>query len=203
MNYLAHIVLARHSSLAMVGALMGDFVKADLGGRFPFELEREITLHRRIDSYTDQHRLVRAAVQRFAPERRRYAGILLDVFFDHLLSQRWAAYCPIPREQLIASFYHALDEHHTLLPEKLRGIAPHMIEHDWLGGYLDFAGVEWAIVRMSQRLSRNGHLLREGLADLRSHYGALGADFDLFFPELISFAAATRPTIAPAPVPPA
>ena len=187
MNYLAHILLARQSDAAMVGALLGDFVKANGGEAYPPEIAFEITLHRQIDRYTDAHPIVRAAWREFDPSRRRYAGILLDVHYDHLLAQRWDQYCDIPRDAFIQRFYRALEAYQALLPDTLRQIAPLMIDEDWLGRYHDFAGVEWAIARISRRLSRNGHLLREGLDDLRTHAAGLAAGFDAFFPALVAF----------------
>lgn len=192
MNFLAHIYLARHSDAAMVGALLGDFAKADVSGRYPPEVVREIVLHRRVDTFTDSHPIFRQGLQLFAPGRRRYAGIVLDVFYDHLLSQRWARYTSEPREVLIARFYTALLAYAPLLPDKLREIAPWMVEQDWLGSYLAQEGVEAAVRRISQRLSRNGHLLREGLMDVRANYDALAAGFEVFFPELVAFAERER-----------
>ncbi|HEY9101681.1 ACP phosphodiesterase [Chitinimonas sp.] len=192
MNFLAHIYLARHSDAAMVGALLGDFAKADVSGRYPPEVVREIVLHRRIDAFTDNHAIFRQGVALFAPGRRRYAGIVLDVFYDHLLSQRWARYTGEPREALIARFYQALLAHAPLLPDKLREIAPWMVEQDWLGSYLELEGVELAVRRISQRLSRNGYLLREGLDDVRANYDALATGFEVFFPELVTFAERER-----------
>ncbi len=196
MNYLAHIYLARHSDAAMVGALLGDFAKADVSGRFPLAIEREIILHRHIDTFTDNHPVVRAALLTFDGSRRRYAGILLDVFYDHLLSQRWLAYSATPREQFIAHFYQTLTDHAPILPERLRAITPMMIAQDWLGTYSDMDGVDWAITRISQRLSKNGDLLRAGLVDLRDNYAALAEGFDAFFPELIEFSLARRERLA-------
>ncbi|MBB3117457.1 acyl carrier protein phosphodiesterase [Pseudoduganella violacea] len=187
MNYLAHIFLARHSDDAMVGALLGDFVKAGGQTLFPPEVAREIQLHRYIDSYTDSHPTVRAGVQLFGEGRRRYAGIVLDVFYDHLLSRRWADYSGSPKAELIQRFYQAVAQYEPLLPERLRAILPRMVAQDWLGSYEDLVSVELAVNRISQRLSRNGHLMREGLLDLRQHQDALAAGFDQFFPELIRF----------------
>ncbi|MBV8659366.1 MAG: DUF479 domain-containing protein [Burkholderiales bacterium] len=199
MNYLAHILLARQSDAAMVGALLGDFVKANGGDAYPAEMAFEITLHRQIDRYTDEHPVVRAAWREFDPARRRYAGILLDVLYDHLLTQRWDQYCDTPRDAFIRRFYQALRAHHALLPDTLRQIAPLMIDEDWLGRYHDFAGVEWAIARISRRLSRNGHLLRDGLADLHTHYAAFAEGFDAFFPELIAFVQDRRAQVGQPP----
>lgn len=192
MNYLAHVFLAQHSDHAMVGALLGDFAKADISGLYPPEMVLEIELHRRIDTYTDTHPTVREAVQLFGEGRRRFAGIVLDVFYDHLLARRWEAYSDIPLRQFIDRFYAALDRHHAILPERLRKITPYLIGQDWLGTYRSFEGVEWTVRRIAQRLSRNGELLTAGLADVREHYAALEVGFDRFFPELVQFSIARR-----------
>ena len=86
LNYLAHIYLASYSDDAMLGALMGDFVKPHAGLDFPAETEAEIITHRKIDCFTDSHPIVLEAKRLFATRSRRYAGILLDVFYDHLLA---------------------------------------------------------------------------------------------------------------------
>ena len=187
MNYLAHIYLARHSEAAMVGAMLGDFVKANGGDHYAPEIANEIALHRFIDSFTDSHPVVTEAKSLFTEGRRRYAGIVLDVFYDHILSQRWNEYCEEPRAELIERFYGALAAHEEQLPERLREILPKLIKQDWLGAYGDFSGVELALTRMSDRLSRNGHLLREGIGEVQQHYEAIAIGFDRFFPELVKF----------------
>lgn len=192
MNYLAHIFLARQSDAAMIGAMLGDFAKASVSGLYTPEIEREIMLHRYIDSYTDSHPVVRSAVQLFEGPRRRYGGIVLDVFYDHLLTQRWDRYSELPRQELISRFHRALRDHMDILPDKLRAIAPRIIEQNWLAGYEELAGVEMAVTRISQRLSRNGHLMREGLDDLRANYAAIADGFETFFPDLMRFAELRR-----------
>ncbi|PWF43393.1 acyl carrier protein phosphodiesterase [Massilia glaciei] len=187
MNYLAHVFLARQSDAAMVGALLGDFAKADVSALYPPEVAQEIMLHRQIDTFTDNHPIVKAAVNTFAAPHRRFAGIIVDVFYDHLLTRRWASYSAVPQQQFIGRFYRALAAHEAMLPERLRGIMHMMIEQDWLGSYQELSGVELAVRRISQRLSRNGHLLRDGLGDLRDNTTSIAAGFDQFFPELMLF----------------
>jgi len=196
MNYLAHVFLARQSDEAMVGAVLGDFAKADISGIYAPAVALEIRLHRHIDRYTDSHPAVRNAVQLFAPPRRRFAGIVLDVFFDHMLARSWHTYSEEPLRVFIDRFYRALAAHEGVMPERLREIAPYIVEQDWLGKYAEMDGVAWAVSRMSQRLSRNGHLLRAGLDDLREHYDTIAAAFDAFFPQLVQFAAERRLELA-------
>lgn len=201
MNYLAHLFLARHSDDAMLGALLGDFVKATLTGRYRPDIEADIRLHRRIDAYTDAHPAVKAAKQAFAAPRRRFAGILLDVFYDHVLATRWNEYSAWPLDRFIRHFYGLLQQHRAILPEKLQSLSASMIERDWLGSYRSFSGVERAVCGISARLSKNGDLLREGLIDLRAHYPLFCQGFEAFFPDLIEFvhdqrAAGTAPVRA-------
>lgn len=192
MNYLAHIYLARQSDDAMLGALLGDFVKPHSGMLFSAEVEAEIVTHRKVDTYTDSHAIVLAGKGLFVGPRRRYSGILLDVFYDHLLARHWARYADTPLDEFIARFYSALARRADILPENLSRAAPYMIEQDWLGSYEKFEGVEIAIRRISTRLSKNGDLLRDGLADLRSNYDELEQGFHAFFPELIAFVESRR-----------
>jgi acyl carrier protein phosphodiesterase len=187
MNYLAHIYLARHSDDAMLGAVLGDFVKPHSGHQFSAEMEAEIVTHRKIDAFTDSHPIVLEAKALFAGAHRRYAGILLDVFYDHLLANHWERYADVPLEALIQRFYGALARRADVLPPNLARAAPYMIEQDWLGSYRDYAGVDLAVRRISTRLSKGGELMRSALADLESNYAALETGFHGFFPELIAF----------------
>ena len=192
MNYLAHIYLARHSDRAMLGAMLGDFVRADFAGKYGAEMETEILIHRKVDAYTDSHPVVKAAREKFESGRRRFAGIVLDVFYDHALAQNWSSYCGIPLDDFIGDFYRALLENRALLPQRLAEIVPMIVDENWLGSYRDIAGFETTVRRISRRLSRNGDLVRDGLLDVRENYAFLCDGFDEFFPQLIRFAEAQR-----------
>src|SRR5215470_16904307 len=129
-NFLAHAYLARGTDRAILGGVMGDFVKGPLEGRYDAELTRALSLHRRIDSYTDAHDVVRRSRRRVSPDRRRFAGILVDMFYDHFLARLWEEYCDIPLEQFTAHVYAVLREHRALLPERLQQVAARMADSD-------------------------------------------------------------------------
>jgi len=192
MNYLAHIYLARQNEMTMLGAMLGDFHKIGSQQQYPPEVETEIRVHRKIDSYTDQHPSSLHAKSLFAPEHRRYAGILLDLFYDHLLANHWRQFHDTPLEDFVARFYRALLQHQAMLPERLKHIAPRIAEQNWLLAYRQVEGFEYAATRISHRLSRNGHLLRAGIQDTLQNYAEIEAGFLHFFPELISASAAFR-----------
>ena len=193
MNYLAHVYLARHSDDAMLGALLGDFVFGTSGpDAYAPVIRREIHLHRQVDSYTDAHPAVDAARDFFADGRRRYAGIALDVFFDHCLARDWARWSDEPLDAFTARFYAVLLAHLPELPERLRGLAPPMAAQDWLGSYRERASVDRTVVRIATRLTRYGERLVACLDDVRRHEAALDDAFETFFPDLVAFAAADR-----------
>lgn len=184
MNFLAHIYLARHSDDAMLGALFGDFVGTAGLERFNAEVQREIRLHWKIDSYTDQHPEVRAARSLFPDGRRRFAGILLDVYFDHLLARDWPRYHPQDLDSFNHHFYGVLMAQPEL-PEPLRKILPGFVRHDWLGSYRDRDAIDHAVRRIATRLSRNGDKLVDCLPILRNQEAAVQQRFEAFFPQLI------------------
>lgn len=187
MNYLAHIYLARHDDDAMVGAWLGDFVKANQMDAFSPAMQYEIRLHRRVDTFTDQHPGMLAAKRLFPEGPRRYAGILLDVFGDFWLTRHWSTVCTESRTELVARFYAALRRHEARLPAHAVPVAERMIAQDWLAGYGSAAGVDATIRRIATRLSRNGDTMTAGLETLWQNESALQDLFAGFFPELQAY----------------
>lgn len=188
MNYLAHLHLGGQRPAQLLGSLYGDFVKGPVAGRFPDELAQAIQLHRSIDAFTDSHPLIKQAIARFPAERRRYAGIVLDVFFDHCLARDWAHYAEVPLPAFTRKVYGVLAAEPEL-PERLARIAPHMAAHDWLGSYQDFAVLEQVLAGIARRLSRPQGLAG-AMQELRDLYQPLSADFAEFYPILQDFAQA-------------
>lgn len=90
MNFLAHLLLADVAQLPLAGGVLGDVVRGPVDGRFPQALGLSIRLHRRVDTVTDAHPAVEALTQRFESPHRRYAGVLLDLLFDHVLARQWS-----------------------------------------------------------------------------------------------------------------
>ena len=200
MNYLAHAWLARHSDEAILGGLLGDFVfgKSILEDWRP-SVRVEIIRHRRIDRYTDDHPAVVAARALFGP-LRRYSGIVLDVYFDHLLARDWRHWNDAPLDEFTTRVYRVLREHRDELPPRLQAIAPRMAAHDWLGSYAQRDNVDGVVRGIATRLSRNGERLVECLAVLRANEAEVDAAFEVFFPELIDAAERLRIELASAGV---
>jgi acyl carrier protein phosphodiesterase len=102
MNYLAHLWLTERAQLPLAGAVLGDFLRGRLQGLLPARLEASVLLHRRVDVATDAHPRVAAARVEFGPGARRYAGIVLDIVYDHCLALRWEQFSAEPLERFAA-----------------------------------------------------------------------------------------------------
>ena len=183
MNYLAHFYLAEQSSEGLLGSLLGDFVKGRLDDRFPQTVRRGIALHRAIDSFTDAHPLHLESRNRIGGERRRYAGIIIDVCYDHFLCRHWAEYSSESLDRFAARVYDILREHQDALPDRLRRMVPHMIANDWLGSYAELENVGRALDGIAERIVRSNPLAG-AVIEIEANYGELDGDFQRFFPQL-------------------
>ncbi|MGE8496126.1 MAG: ACP phosphodiesterase [Pseudomonas sp.] len=187
MNYLAHLHLGGAARPQLLGSLYGDFVKGPLAGQWPADIEAAIRLHRRIDAFTDSHPLQAEARARFPRERRRYAGILLDLFFDHCLALNWTDYADEPLEQFTGRVYRLLAAE-PVLPGRLALIVPRMAAQDWLGSYTEFEILHDVLRGMQRRLSRPEGL-DGSMLELQRLYEPLMGDFQRFYPALLDFVA--------------
>lgn len=186
MNYLAHLHLGGQQPQQLLGSLYGDFVKGAALEDFSIQAQEAIRLHRRIDAFTDSHPVVRKALERFSVTRRRYAGIALDMFFDHCLASNWEQYADQPLEVFTQKVYGLL-EAEPALPERLAQIAPLMISEDWFGAYRDFPMIGHGLEVISRRLSQPDGLLN-AYEELTSLYLPLSEDFKEFYPLLRQYA---------------
>ncbi|MEO8630742.1 MAG: ACP phosphodiesterase [Betaproteobacteria bacterium] len=187
MNLLAHALLSDGTTDGLLGSLMGDFVKGPLDERYRAAIRHGLVLHRRVDSFTDAHPVVAGSRARIIGARRRYAGILVDMFYDHFLARHWDDYSAEPLERFTTRVYAALLSHKHELPERLQQLAPNIASADWLGSYRDVAAIGIAVDRLGQRLTR-GNALLGSVAELVSNYDAFRTDFRRFFPDVVLLA---------------
>jgi acyl carrier protein phosphodiesterase len=188
-NYLAHLYVSPPDEDAWLGSLLGDFVKGPLGDRYRGAVGAAIVVHRRLDSYTDAHAAVQRSRSRVSAARRRYAGIMIDMFYDHFLARSWSEFHDEPLDAFSARVYALLERRHAELPERLQFVAPRMAARDWLGSYANTANVARALDGISSRLRRANRLAGAG-EELLADYAGFEADFRAFLPEAKAFASA-------------
>ena len=186
MNFLAHFHLAWPDEGLIAGGLEGDYYKGVLRGQLPESLERGVKLHRAIDAYTDAHPLILQLRRELPQHLRRYAGILIDLSFDHYLSVHWSRFNELPLADFNRQVMLILRAQESALSDGARAMVTRMVEHDILNLYQDWDTVPAAAARIGQRFTRHNpflHLERD-LAPARS---ALEQTFLDFYPQLEFF----------------
>jgi acyl carrier protein phosphodiesterase len=192
MNYLAHVYLAGDEESDRLGGLLGDFVKGPLPCGLPNDLAAGVALHRRIDSYADSHPAFQRSRARVTAARRRYAGVMVDMFYDHLLAMHWQAYSSQALTQFSQAVYDMLDANAAILPERLGQVRIWMRKDDWLCSYRTLDGTGSALDRIAKhRLSRPG-TLPGAIEELASDYQGFKMDFLEFMSDAIAMTALER-----------
>jgi acyl carrier protein phosphodiesterase len=199
MNHLAHALLAGDDEALQLGGMLGDFVHGQLdASSLPPRVVDGIRLHRAIDTYTDAHPRVLAAKALLPAPYRRYAGILLDMWFDHCLARDFPRWSAQPLQPYSDALRVLLWRHDALLPPALRRFRGYMDFHQLPAGYADRAVLGQALAGIGQRLSR-ANPLDSALPVLVEREAELQWCFEAFFPELRRFAREWVEALAPSP----
>ncbi len=154
--------------------------------QFAESIQKGIRLHRQIDRYTDNHPVVRQGTHRLQPHHHKYAPVVIDVLYDHLLIQNWSRYSKEPLSQFTDRVYEILNRRMEAMPGKMQKRLPRMIAANWLMGYGTISGLEFVFARMQER-ARFEAAFEAAPRHLLQHYEAFFEEFNLFFPEVIEF----------------
>jgi acyl carrier protein phosphodiesterase len=188
-NHLAHALVAHRTGTSITGNLMGDFVKGRPEDTLDGGLLEGVRLHRRVDAFTDDHPAFERCRARVRPELRRFAGILVDVWWDHVLARDWDEYGPEPLPRFARRVYADIALHRQALPPRMFRFVEYMVSTDLLVAYASPEGLARALYGMSQRMRRENPLA-EGAAEFDRIAEGVAADFREFLPDLLEHAVA-------------
>jgi acyl carrier protein phosphodiesterase len=186
MNFLAHIYLSGDNDLIKIGNFMADGIRGKHFESYPLEIQKGIILHRTIDTFTDAHPIFRQSTKKLHEKYHHYAGVIVDVFYDHFLAKNWNTYSDEKLDDFVARFYQSLHDNHINLSERTKGMMPYMIEHNWLVSYQTVEGINRILTQMDQR-TKNESKMRFATNELSEFYPEFEEEFTNFFQELILF----------------
>jgi acyl carrier protein phosphodiesterase len=183
-NYFAHLVLSQPTLESTVGNLLGDFARGIDQSMLDPAILAGLNNHRAVDRFTDGHSRVVELKRCFSARRRRFAGIALDVYFDHLLMNHWQEFDTRNITEVIAEFYTRMEAGQALMPgSEMRRVTSRMVTYDWFGSYQDIDSVAGALDRIAMRI-RFPNQFADAIEDLRLHEDLILEVFFDFFPEL-------------------
>jgi acyl carrier protein phosphodiesterase len=191
MNFLAHLYLSRDDDELMLGNFIADSVKGRAYADFSPGVAKGILLHRAIDSYTDLHPVFLQSVRRLRPHYRKYAGVIVDIFYDHFLAKNWADHSSEGLHDFTARVHGLLLASQDIMPPHSRQFLQYMVRHNIPVPYADVNGIARVLYGMSRRTTFESGM-EKAVNELLQFYNEFEAEFNTFFPEINGFVKETR-----------
>jgi acyl carrier protein phosphodiesterase len=186
-NYLAHAYLSFGDPDILAGNMISDFVKGKKKFDYPLKIQNGINLHRQIDEYTDYHPATQNAKQFLKATCGLYAGSFIDIVYDHFLANDLHEFEEGALTAFAAKTYDQLDAYKNLFPEKFGRFLFYMRTQNWLLHYQSLEGIH----RSFQGLVHRAKYIQDAEPTYQafvSHYEELKICYELFFPNLKTFA---------------
>ncbi|MBQ0736563.1 ACP phosphodiesterase [Aquimarina celericrescens] len=186
MNFLAHIYLSGEDPELKIGNFIADSVKGKKFLEYPERIAQGITLHRKIDAYTDSHEIVKESMAKLSPKYGRYSAVIVDILYDHFLAANWTRYSDTPLDKFTVDFYGLLNENYEILPQRIQNFLPYMIRDNWLLSYASISGIGNVLSGMNRR-TKNRSKMNFAVIELEQYYTDFDREFHAFFEELELF----------------
>ncbi len=183
MNFLAHSLLSGSSRDLIIGNFIADSVRGNQYKDYREGIIKGILLHRKIDSFTDQHPVVGITKTRLRPYFSKYSSVVSDIYFDHFLAHHWRDYSQVPLKEFTENIYSIIRSEIDIMPEGVKYFFPYMEKDNWLYHYHSFFGMEQAFKGMTRRAKFDSKM-ENAVTVLKENYSFFEEDFRLFFPEL-------------------
>lgn len=182
MNFLAHQYLSQHSEDLMIGNFIADAVKGKNFEIYSHGVIAGIKMHREIDSFTDAHPITKMSAARLMPRYKKYAGVIVDVFYDHFLAANWNQYHHQSLDEFVQNVYALMHKNVHNFPPKSQYLLPFMIEHNWLLNYSKIDGIRQTLSGMSKRTSFESNM-QFATEELELYYNDFAQEFEFYFEE--------------------
>ena len=183
MNFLSHIFLSGNSEGLIIGNFIADSVKGTDYKLYSEDVQKGILLHRKIDTFTDAHDIVELSKDRLRAKYRKYATVIVDIYYDHFLAADFKDYSSVDLNVFTENVYSIIRPNHAVLPEKSVQFTKYMMLHNILFNYSKLEGIEKVLYGMSRR-ARFVSNMELAIEDLKEHYPLFENEFKSFFPEL-------------------
>ena len=161
---------------------------------FEKDIQKGILIHREIDRYTDTHKVVHRSKSVLTEKYRHYSGVIVDIFYDHILAKNWNDYSKKPLLDYTLDVYGILEANHEILPYRVQQMLKYMIPGNWLYNYRSIEGIGQVLSGMSRRTKFESGM-ENAVNELEEFFDEFENDFRIFFPDLINFVDSFDPTV--------
>ncbi len=180
MNYLAHAFLSNNDSHLLVGNFIADHLRGNNFGNLPSGIIKGIHLHRKIDTFTDTHPEFKKAKRIFYKGFEKHSGILVDIYFDHLLAKSFEKYSSTPLHEFSHAVYRIYADHTHHLPQSSSRFLDYVMKNNVYHAYASSEGIEKVLYHLSHRIQHNVQL-DASMRLFEANESELIKSFDIFF----------------------
>jgi len=170
----------------MVGNFIADTLRGNQGTLLPEPIRRGVSIHRDIDTFTDENQLVLNTRKCLYPYFGKYAAVVQDVYYDHFLALSWKEYSAVSLIDFTHHVYSTLNKHSAYLNPKAQRTFYYMSTQNWLYHYKSLEGINRALTGLSRRAKFESNM-EKGIPPLKKHFDEMSEQFNLFFPQLVAF----------------
>lgn len=186
MNYLAHLLLSHPDPLLMTGNFIADSVKGDDYKNYETGISQGIIMHRAIDDFTDHHPIVLSLKKIFSGSYDKYSGVLIDVYFDHILANDFSRHSEIQLHDFANDTYDLLGRFNYLFPEGSARFFKYMTKENILFHYSHINGIEKVLKGLTYRI-KNRMQLHESIDLYTANEEEIRLAFLEFFNEIKNY----------------
>ncbi len=186
MNYLAHCYLSCTDEDLMLGNVITDFMRKKEEKNYSGRVLEGIQLHRKIDAYTDKHEASLSLRALLRPRHGKYASVVVDLVWDHMLCKYWSDYSGAELSAFAAPIYEVLLRRKAELPESFASKVDAMVASDFLLSYSTEDKMRSSLRWMDNRVNFPSDF--EGaIIDIKDNHDYIADLFKQFFPDLIAY----------------
>jgi acyl carrier protein phosphodiesterase len=185
MNFLAHLYLTRnHPEKVTIGNFMADAVKGNKAfENYDPETALGIRIHRAIDDYTDKHPMFKMGTRRLHPSYGKFAPIIMDIVYDHILASNWREYSWAPLQKFADDQYELIEKHYEILPERTKRWFKFMKQNNLLYEYANEERIEF-VLRLIDRRTGGISGMGSAINEISFHKDEYTEEFHLFFKDI-------------------
>ena len=185
MNYLAHAYLSGSNDALLVGNFIADHLRGNDFSAFPAGVIEGIKLHRQIDTFTDAHPEFKQAKRLFYEGYEKHSGILVDIYFDHLLGKYFDRFSPLGLAAFSQQVYRVYTSHSELLPTGSSRFLDYVIRNNIYHAYSEPEGISTVLFHLSQRIRHNVNL-HESMLLFNAHQDTMKLHFERFMNDIVT-----------------
>ncbi len=184
MNYLAHMYLSCSDEDLIIGNMLVDMMSIKRLRELPGQYHKGFELHRLIDSCTDEHPKVKEAVLKLRENHRKYAPVVIDIFYDYVLSLEWERYSEEDIQDFCNGIYEVINKHLHNLPKDIVIRLEKMLADNFLMTCSSPKAIKRVFDLIDSRAKFNNNFSL-ATKDLLENYDYFRDNFFKFFPDMI------------------